>query len=479
VAASRIGAAVIASLALGCTTARPVTDGARACVNWRDDIAPALAKQCGECHSGSKPQGGYAIDQYLAAITDTRAGDPDSRLLKVLDPTTADATHAALSSLRPLLEQWIVDCRVAYFDSPFHPGGILDPSDGDFHGALVRQSGWNLPLCAGCHGDDFAGGKAQASCLGCHQGGPTACTTCHAQPPASGAHLAHSIGAIAKSFDCGECHVKPLAYTDVGHLFDSDGKVIDRATVTFGALAGSGAKLDPPSGTCSGVYCHGSAQPSWNGSAPCGSCHGLPPSDHQSDRCSDCHQKVVDNNQSIIDKSRHVDGKVSLGDESGTCTACHPILDFAHTAHLTAPHNLTAKIACTTCHVVPAKLTDPGHLDGKVEVFPAALSATSLAFASGAKPAFDAMSSRCNDVYCHGGGALASDAAKSINRTPDWTAGSSQAECGACHGVPPVDASHDPTMTLGTCAKCHPATIDGNGNLSIATHMNGVVDVAK
>ncbi len=484
--------AVVVALAAGCSTARPVTDGARACVNWRSDIAPKLTAQCAGCHSGTHPQGGYSIDQYLSAIQDAREGDPDSRILQVLDPQTADATHAAFSSLRPLLQDWIVDCDVAYFDSPFHPAGILNPADKDFHGALVQETGWNLPLCAGCHGDDFSGGKAQASCLGCHQGGPTACTTCHAQPPATGAHLAHAQGALAKPLDCGECHVKPLAYTDVGHLFASDGSVIDRATVTFGALAGSGAKFDPPSGTCSGVYCHGGTlidsaatnrTPSWNGSAPCGSCHGLAPSDHQSDKCSDCHPKVVDANRSIVDKSRHVDGKVSLGDESGTCSACHATLDFAHSAHLDAPHGLSAKIACTTCHVVPSKLSDPGHLDGKVEVFPAPLAGSSLAFAGGAMPAFDATSARCNDVYCHGGGALSSDTAKSINRTPSWTGGSTQAECGGCHGVPPVGGSHDPSMTLGTCVKCHPSTIDANGNILFAnattTHMNGTVDVAK
>src|SRR5262249_39242545 len=126
-----------------------------------------------------------------------------------------------------------------------HAAGISDPGSPDFHGTLIESLGWNFGVCRQCHGDDLAGGTSGKSCLTCHaagQGGPTGCTTCHGQPPLSGAHALHG------RFDCSECHVKPAVYTDVGHLFRSDGSVINEAQVTFGALARVGA-----------------ASPSWDG----------------------------------------------------------------------------------------------------------------------------------------------------------------------------------------------------------------------
>ena len=56
-----------------------------------------------------------------------------------------------------------------------------------------------------------------------------------------------------------------------------------------------------------------------------------------------------------------------------------------------------------------------------------------------------------------------------------------QVSCGSCHGIPPSDAAHAPTMTLTSCATCHPGTVDAFGNIlvtnGISEHMNGVVDL--
>ena len=68
-----------------------------------------------------------------------------------------------------------------------HPCGITDPADPEFHGKLIEREGWDLNVCASCHGADFSGGPSGATCLTCHQQGPTACDTCHDTPPASGA----------------------------------------------------------------------------------------------------------------------------------------------------------------------------------------------------------------------------------------------------------------------------------------------------
>src|SRR3954447_25722949 len=80
-------------------------------------------------------------------------------------------------------------CASASACEQIHPDGIADPKSADFHGALLRSTGWNFATCQKCHGTDFAGGTSGNSCLKCQAEGPTGCTVCHAQPPATGAHL--------------------------------------------------------------------------------------------------------------------------------------------------------------------------------------------------------------------------------------------------------------------------------------------------
>jgi predicted CxxxxCH...CXXCH cytochrome family protein len=383
------------------------------------------------------------------------------------------------STVRPLDEGR--RCPTEAACATVHPPGIADPNSPDFHVNLIRALAFDLSKCQHCHGDDFAGGTAQKSCLGCHEQGVTACTTCHGQPPETGAHLAHG-----KRFDCTACHVKPMVYTDVGHLFAEDGTVIDKPRITFGELANAslhaGDRAAPAAiedDSCKNVYCHGDTfhdgnakltQPDWSGgsaSAACGTCHGIPPSSHTRTNCAECHPKVADSNYNLVAGGPHVDGKVSLGDESGTCLACHPKLSGAHTAHTSAPHRLRPPLACTECHVVPAEVTSPGHIDHTTpQVFPAGWSG--IAAAGGAMPAFDPPNGTCSNVYCHG-----------VANVPSWNGDESAAVCGACHGIPPADSAHATSKGLGDCYKCHPSTIDATGSLIVgatSTHLNGVVD---
>jgi predicted CxxxxCH...CXXCH cytochrome family protein len=124
---------------------------------------------------------------------------------------------------------------------------------------------------------------------------------------------------------------------------------------------------------------------------------------------------------------------------------------------------------------VPTTVLQPGHIDhDRAIVFPPGTSVR--ARTDEAQPAWDRTSGRCSDVYCHGGGKLlAADGAAGIRRTPSWVPGSGAADCGACHGLPPADAAHSPTLTLLDCHRCH-RTVDATGALNPATHLNGVVD---
>ncbi|MEO8699451.1 MAG: CxxxxCH/CxxCH domain-containing protein [Kofleriaceae bacterium] len=353
-----------------------------------------------------------------------------------------------------------------------HPSGILDEQSPNFHGAELARRGYDLGLCAKCHGDDFAGGAAKMTCLTCHPSGPDACTTCHRDGPTTGAHAVHRVAGQ----DCGECHVVPARWDAPGHVLGDAAP----AEVTFGARAAQtlapADRAGPPeyaAGTCTNVYCHGdvlhagggtNSRPRWDDPTPagdCTTCHGAPPPSHMQSECTSCHRAAP-----------HLDGIVQVGVECNSChgdaTSAAPPRDLAgntfttaigvgaHRAHLDGASRLRAPLACTECHRVPLATSDAGHLDSP----PPAEVVTSAGW--------DRASATCANG-CHGFSA------------PVWTAGPSQVFCGSCHGVPPVSASHTAAMTIGTCTTCHPRTVDAFGNIVFVnmttTHMNGAVDV--
>ena len=210
---------------------------------------------------------------------------------------------------------------------------------------------------------------------GCHNtpGGPEACNTCHGDfvnpllvaPPRAlngailpsdrgvGAHTKHLSGnQIGKAVECTECHTLPNGYADPIHIDQNPG-----AELVFGNLANlstnvpggfnyqpSLGNFNPSStfdfntGTCANSYCHGyfkngnltnivSFTAQSNGSA-CGTCHGdpatgnpLPLSVNQggthppTQNCELCHADVVSvqgGNYTIIDKSKHINGKLNI-----------------------------------------------------------------------------------------------------------------------------------------------------------------------
>lgn len=469
-------ASVLASLAwllVACASSQPVELGVRRQgLTWKADVAPALAQSCASCHSGSEPAGGLSTDDYFQVIARARAGDATSRLLTI----QTDATHASLASSFKLLRTWVVDDDLGYETSPVHGAGLMNPSDSTFHGQVVRDFNWNLSLCTQCHGTDFGGGSSGVTCKTCHDGGLTSCTGCHGQPPATGAHVAHvTTGAIAATMDCVACHIKPAVYTDAGHLHDGPG------AVRFGDLAtaqSAAPTYTAATQTCSGVYCHGGAftdtaatlkTPTWKGTdqAACGTCHGLPPSGHVNtgDQCVTCHPSVVDDQRHIVDKTKHVNGNVDFGTGDGLCTSCHgqPPATGTHLAHTTAAHMLAAPVECVECHTVPATIDAPGHLTSPAQVTMSGVRATG---SGETQPTFNAQTQTCANVHCHG------------SEAPVWGSGVDAIACGACHGVPPTTAPHEPGFQLSDCARCHSATVTEGGAIKVGGgHINGVIDV--
>jgi predicted CxxxxCH...CXXCH cytochrome family protein len=142
----------------------------------------------------------------------------------------------------------------------------------------------------------------------------------------------------------------------------------------------------------------------------------------------------------------------------------------AHAAHL-EPSATALAAPCATCHVVPADVVDPAHLFG-----PVAVVFSGLAIAREALPTWDG--TRCANVACHGAN-LPDPAA-----VPVWTDTSGvQAECGACHGIPPSEHT-----TSASCNRsdCHGSevTLDATGapHISVtgrALHVDGVIESAR
>ena len=244
-----------------------------------------------------------------------------------------------------------------------HQAGIIDTTSNNFHGKYIIASNWNLQLCSSCHGTDYSGGVASPTCKTCHTGsaGPEACNTCHgdfhnpnwiAPPkdadrssdtndPGVGAHYTHLANVtISTNVACSECHVVPANFSSPGHI-NADGK----AKITFGTFANSGlsgSSYDFSSNKCTNTYCHGNFafskansqnqffytadqmegenfSPKWNvvdgSQGKCGTCHGLPPKGHvyaDLTGCGVCHIGIVDEHGNIIDKTKHINGKINV-----------------------------------------------------------------------------------------------------------------------------------------------------------------------
>lgn len=344
-----------------------------------------------------------------------------------------------------------------------HPPGIAEETSENFHGRELARRDYDFGLCAKCHGEDFSGGAAGASCLDCHDDSPTACTTCHREDTETGAHATHRTSGAT----CAECHVVPASWDDDGHI-RRGGKADPRpAEVLFGARAAltldAADRAGPPqyeAGTCRNVYCHGdvlgaaggaATQPVWTSAATggCARCHGAPPPSHAQAACATCHPA----------SAPHIDGAIQIGRTAG-CDGCHgtagdpaPPFDLAgnefitaigvgaHQAHLTGASQLRAPLACSECHTVPTTVGAVGHIDSPLpaDVLPAV--------------GWNRTTQTCG-TWCHG------------SATPVWTQRGGAA-CGTCHAVPPQTPSHAGVFGVQSCATCHPT----------AGHMNGGVDV--
>jgi predicted CxxxxCH...CXXCH cytochrome family protein len=258
-----------------------------------------------------------------------------------------------------------VACADCHSDYP-HPDVWSVPGNNNNHAAYIRDKYWSMDRCKTCHGADYKGGISQTSCYTCHKqpGGPEACNLCHgnytasvsdvvswAPPedlydnvdssvPSVGAHQSHltlNKWTTAYPQDCNLCHVETNSFDDPTHI----NGIVD---IEFSTIATHNGRVNPEynfiSNKCSNVYCHGnftlqkkeSLHPEiysdslmmgnnptmdWTGTGKnltsCGTCHVLPPKGHSEyPNCSTCHYTVVDEDNNIINKDKHINGIIDV-----------------------------------------------------------------------------------------------------------------------------------------------------------------------
>lgn len=136
----------------------------------------------------------------------------------------------------------------------------------------------------------------------------------------------------------------------------------------------------------------------------------------------------------------------------------------AHRIHR-SPRGTFLPVACDTCHVVPERVADPGHMDSDL---PAEVEFGGQAVAHGATPVYDADQKTCSNTYCHGG-ALEFSADLPA---PQWDAPRDES-CGTCHGTPPPAPHPDNS----DCGSCHPSAGEGVRIADATMHLNGIIDI--
>jgi predicted CxxxxCH...CXXCH cytochrome family protein len=277
-----------------------------------------------------------------------------------------------------------------------HDAAWMDRSSPTFH---AFSANLGIANCTPCHGSDLSGGSVRVACASCHRaGGPgndfATCTACHggtdnqtgappaaiwgyagdplrgggsAAPVRAGAHTKHLAPTLARSFDCGLCHVKPASIVAAGHIDDAT----PVAKVTFQGIAANGPTApawNRATAACANTYCHGNyageytyqvynwgsdsydattvrykgaqATPSWtSGAMTCGSCHGNPPAgtgvwhtgfhgyDASYRQCQLCHPDATSTTgagTAITNPALHVNGIVEVTPKwASRCFGCH------------------------------------------------------------------------------------------------------------------------------------------------------------
>lgn len=168
-----------------------------------------------------------------------------------------------------------------------------------------------------------------------------------------------------------------------------------------------------------------------------------------------------------------------LGDGTGAltgqtqCLECHsqngPLLEddadagnsvsaveWGHSRHQ------EAGIQCETCHIMPVEVGDASHIGP----LPSEVVFFGMAVSGGAQPVWNAVTSRCEGTYCHGGttrgGTNTSPSFYDVPVVP--------MPCTNCHGTAPDTGTHARHTQKGVlCTECHLVPVE----VSAPGHVDG------
>lgn len=496
---------ILAALAIGtCISCAESRTDEGPLPTYREDVAPILNARCLTCHTGKQASAGYRVDNYGTTIGCNDRGEAvtlngsSALFLRALERPD----HASRLEAREIfaLKNWVLRGTPSTTGG-VHPPTFADPRTSTGHARFLRERLYrplrdpnDADACMHCHdGASREGPKISAPgatpCTTCHTepGGVSSCSTCHGvaglrdYPPrdpcffpeaksTAGAHARHA-GATAtraEGLACSTCHPTP----NTASALSLETHMNTHVEVHFDyQVAGASALYEPRTTKCTGT-CHARSgttpevlwRPS-TGPAACGSCHGSPPKEHYAGACSGCHREANENGTSLENPVLHVNGRVDVGDGSGTCSACHGAngspwpRSGAHASHA-SPKSARA-VACETCHALP----QPGEQHPRGGGATVRLSG--LAVKGGARASYDAQSKTCSETYCHTGrgGAQVS---------PVWALPSESASCSSCHAVPPPPP-HTTNTSCGASGGCHQGSLSAP-NVFTANGKNAHVD---
>ena len=297
-----------------------------------------------------------------------------------------------------------------------HPQDWVDVNSEIFHGNKVMAVG--SESCTSCHGTDFQGGTSGVSCYECHTNYP---------------------------------HPDGWATPDYGHD-------VYMQSINWAYQA------------CQ--ICHGSDYTGGSSGQSCLTCHHTP-GGLQS--CNLCHGN---NKADIADFTSW-----APPEDLHKNTATSAVGVGAHQIHLSGTTWSTAYFRnCSLCHVVPASFNDPSHIDNNVGIDMQFAGTGSL---QGVIPQWDYSTATCRNTYCHGNFSFKKSESSNTwayegasiqgnNKSVIWNqVGSGQADCGTCHGLPPV--GH---ILVPACNPCHGSVVDASNNIIDKNkHINGVIDL--
>jgi predicted CxxxxCH...CXXCH cytochrome family protein len=425
------------------------------------------------CHSNAQPDGGVgAPDSYATPTWGNAASAACGTCHEVSVGSLTSGSHD--EHLNASSVNGCGDCHTgaandgsAYNDLDYHVNKLIDVTNSYTAGG-TPGNGYGYCSTALCH-EDGTTLMVDSPVWG---SGPSACTVCHDEVPATGSHDKHVNTTTYTKAVCGDCHDNAVRGTTAPtqHL-DDDLDVYDSAAGDLG-YPQNVTKGGVPYDSCSTAYCHSSGQSAdgtgttpytqatvtWGSSVSCGDCHEtttgttygeVDTGSHTKhleqvssglvNGCGDCHAGAADNG-TAYDSTNHVNRSIDVnaavtyslagapGNNYGTCSTA--------SCHGSGTPTWGSTVSCSDCHVGTGDVDDYTFNNATTARLDSAEWTTQGHGKAGAPLPLDC-------AYCHDSG-VAHDTATNPFRLANYNAGGNGWNdiCYVCHKT--GSAGYDP-----------------------------------